>query len=103
MAGDALAYTISRFAIVLADAGFAVEDFEHVRKLGAAFAAKGMRASGLGGDAQFHDETGISKHDGKTTYCEGERVTCHEWSENWQEECAGGIHFFITREEAEAY
>ena len=51
----------------------------------------------------FNGETGISKHDGKTTYRTGERVTCHEWSENWQEECAGGIHFFITREEAEAY
>jgi hypothetical protein len=51
----------------------------------------------------FNGETGISKHDGKTTYRVGERVTCHAWSENWQEECAGGIHFFITREEAEAY
>ena len=51
----------------------------------------------------FNGETGISKHDGKTAYRTGERVTCHEWSENWQEECAGGIHFFITREEAEAY
>jgi hypothetical protein len=51
----------------------------------------------------FNGKVGISRHDGKTTYCVGERVTCHEWSENWQEECAGGIHFFITREEAEAY
>ena len=51
----------------------------------------------------FNGEVGISKHDGKTDYRTGERVTCHEWSENWQEECAGGIHFFITREEAEAY
>ena len=25
------------------------------------------------------------------------------WSEDWREECAPGIHFFITRAEAEAY
>lgn len=30
-------------------------------------------------------------------------IACHKWSDDWQEECAGGIHFFITREEAEAY
>ena len=51
----------------------------------------------------FNGEVGISQHDGKTAYRTGERVTCHKWSEDWQEECAGGIHFFITREEAEAY
>jgi hypothetical protein len=47
---------------------------------------------------------GLSNHDnGKTRYEVGQTVRCHEWSDNWQEECAGGIHFFITREEAEAY
>ncbi len=51
----------------------------------------------LGGDA------GISCHDGKTRYVTGERVTCDAWCEEWWNECAGGIHFFITREEAEAY
>jgi hypothetical protein len=51
MAGDALASTIVRFTIVFADADFTVEDFEHVRKLGATLAAKGMGASGVGGDA----------------------------------------------------
>jgi hypothetical protein len=38
-----------------------------------------------------------------TVYRPGERVHCHEWcSDRWQE-CAGGIHFFLTREEAEDY
>jgi len=46
---------------------------------------------------------GISSHDRKTTYAPGSRVTCDKWDENWQEECAGGIHFFITRIEAENY
>jgi hypothetical protein len=46
---------------------------------------------------------GISSHDGKTEYRAGKTVTCDEWCENRFEECAGGIHFFITREEAEAY
>ena len=43
-----------------------------------------------------------SKHDNETIYTEGSRVPCDEWCEDWQQECAGGIHFFITREEAEA-
>jgi hypothetical protein len=48
-------------------------------------------------------EAGISRHDGMTKYRVGQRVTCHEWWEDRWEECAGGIHFFITRDEAEAY
>jgi hypothetical protein len=49
-------------------------------------------------------EEGRSKHDeGRTVYRVGETVTCHEWSSNRWEECAGGIHFFITKAEAEAY
>lgn len=48
-------------------------------------------------------EVGISSHDSKTEYRAGERVTCDKWSDDWQEECAGGIHFYITREEAEAH
>ncbi|WP_322996976.1 pentapeptide repeat-containing protein [Castellaniella sp.] len=47
---------------------------------------------------------GRSKHDrGKTIYRTGERVHCDKWGEDWMEECSGGIHFFITRAEAEAY
>ena len=48
-------------------------------------------------------EVGISQHNGKTEYRAGERVTCDVWSDDWQQECAGGIHFYITREEAEAH
>ena len=44
---------------------------------------------------------GISQHDGKTEYRAGTRVTSDKWSEDWQEECAGGIHLYITRIEAE--
>ncbi len=46
-------------------------------------------------------ERGVSQRDGKTEYRVGERVSCDAWSEDWQEECAGGIHFYITRIEAE--
>lgn len=44
-----------------------------------------------------------SQHDHRVTYRAGERVTCHGWCQDWTQECAGGIHFFITRAEAEAY
>ena len=49
-------------------------------------------------------EIAYSSHDGdRTAYSAGTRVNCDSWCEDWQQECAGGIHFFITREEAEAY
>jgi len=48
-------------------------------------------------------EVGISQHDEKTEYRVGQRVTCDVWCEDRWQECAGGIHFFITRPEAEAY
>ncbi len=51
----------------------------------------------------FGGTVGISMHDNKTQYVVGSRVTCHEWCEDRWNECAGGIHFFITREEAENY
>jgi len=51
----------------------------------------------------FGDEVGISQHDEKTKYRTGEFVRCDRWEENWQVECGGGIHFFLTREEAEAH
>ena len=46
-------------------------------------------------------DKGVSQHDPKYTYSAGETVKCDEWCEDWQQECAGGIHFFITREEAQ--
>ncbi len=48
-------------------------------------------------------DIGISQRDNKTTYRVGERVTCDVWCEDRWKECAGGIHFFITRAEAEDY
>lgn len=45
-----------------------------------------------------------SSHDSSFTYEIGQTVTPKEpFSEQWTEECASGIHFWITREEAEAY
>lgn len=48
-------------------------------------------------------EVGISLHESNTEYRVGQRVTCDEWCDDWRQECAGGIHFFITRLEAENY
>ena len=51
----------------------------------------------------FDGEFGVSQHDGKTEYRVGTRVFPDSFSDDWQKECAPGIHFFITREEAEEY
>ncbi len=51
----------------------------------------------------FGAEVGISKHDGKTEYRKGQIVRCHTWYEDRWSECSGGIHFFLSRQEAEAY
>ena len=48
-------------------------------------------------------EKAVSQHDGKTEYVVGTRVYPDSFSDDWQEECANGIHFFITRIEAENY
>jgi hypothetical protein len=46
---------------------------------------------------------GTSQYDCKTQYTAGCVVRPDKWDDNWQEECASGIHFYITREEAEAH
>jgi Family of unknown function (DUF5758)/Pentapeptide repeats (8 copies) len=46
---------------------------------------------------------GISIHNGKTKYVVGKTVKCHEWEKDRFIECGGGIHFYLTREEAEAH
>jgi len=51
----------------------------------------------------FNGEYGISEHDGITKYTKGDFVTCNKFDENRWEECSTGIHFFITRLEAENY
>jgi len=52
----------------------------------------------------FGAKEGLSMHDnGKTVYRKGETVHCDTWCEDRWTECGGGIHFFMTREEAENY
>jgi hypothetical protein len=46
---------------------------------------------------------GTSSHKRGVTYKKGETVKCDKWCEDRFQECAGGIHFFITRIEAENY
>jgi hypothetical protein len=47
---------------------------------------------------------GVSQHDGTFTYKVGETVRSRKpFDDNRWEECASGIHFFLTREEANAY
>ena len=48
-------------------------------------------------------EVGISQHDSKTEYRAGTIVRCDKWEENRWIECGGGIHFFLTRIEAQNY
>ena len=72
--------------------------------------AKRSHALGRKCRAEFADvlevigaEVGISSHDDKTEYRTGQRVTPDSFDENWMDECSHGVHFFITRLEAEAY
>ena len=51
----------------------------------------------------FGADEAIALQDGKTKYRVGTRVRPDSFSLDWQEECAPGIHFYITREEAEAH
>src|SRR3990167_2871278 len=48
-------------------------------------------------------EPAFSIYDKTTMYITGQRVICHQWDENRWNECSGGIHAFLTREEAENY
>ena len=72
--------------------------------------AKRSHAFGRKCRAEFADVLEISNggksalngtHDKKIEYKVGERVTADKWDENFQNECSHGIHFFITRIEAE--
>jgi hypothetical protein len=51
----------------------------------------------------FGGKIGISQHDEKTKYVVGKTVKCYKWDDNRWEECSGGIHFFLTKIEAERY
>jgi hypothetical protein len=46
---------------------------------------------------------GTSKYDPHVLYEVGKIVQCDKWEEDRWIECGGGIHYFITREEAEGY
>lgn len=46
---------------------------------------------------------GISDYDNSVEYRVGKTVECDEWDEDRFKECSNGIHFFITRIEAENY
>jgi hypothetical protein len=54
-------------------------------------------------DGKPSDKHAIGSYDGVTTYAKGETVRCDKWCDDYSQECAGGIHFFITRLEAENY
>ena len=47
--------------------------------------------------------SGVSNHDGKTKYEAGETVRADTYDPDPLVECSGGVHFFLTREEAQAY
>jgi hypothetical protein len=51
----------------------------------------------------FGAEEAVSHHDSSFIYRVGEIVRCDKWNDDRWVECGGGIHFFITKEEAEAY
>jgi hypothetical protein len=48
-------------------------------------------------------EDAISSHNGFTTYRVGETIRPDSYDDDIRVECTNGIHFFQTREEAEAY
>ena len=69
--------------------------------------AKRSHAFGRKCRAEFADvlevfgDKAISMHDGNTEYIAGQRVTPDAWCDDWTQECASGIHFYISRIEAE--
>jgi hypothetical protein len=70
--------------------------------------AKRSHAFGRKCRAEFADvieiiggEFGVSQHDGRTEYRTGTRVTPDSFNDDWSNECSNGVHFYITRAEAE--
>ena len=51
----------------------------------------------------FGAEVGQSNYDREVLYKVGEIVRPDKWDDNRWDECSNGIHFFITRAEAEEY
>jgi len=48
-------------------------------------------------------KVGIGSYDNQTEYHIGKTVTPDSYDPDFRVECSNGIHFFITREEAEVY
>ncbi len=48
-------------------------------------------------------EVGISLYHSAVQYRKGATVAAHEWGTDRLIECAGGIHFYLTRDEAEVH
>jgi hypothetical protein len=46
---------------------------------------------------------GVSKHDGATKYAPKRKVVCDKFDPDPRVECSGGIHFFLTEQEAKDY
>ena len=46
---------------------------------------------------------GYSTHNNDFKYVKGETVKCHKWDPNRWNECSGGIHFFLTKQEAKEF
>ena len=51
----------------------------------------------------FGGDQGVSQHNLTFIYRKGETVSVDDFDDNRWNECSTGIHFFITREEAECY
>jgi hypothetical protein len=73
-------------------------------------AAKRSHAFGRKCRAEYADvlevigaEVGISIHDRKTEYRVGARITPDRFDEDWTNESSHGLHFFISKIEAENY
>ena len=54
-------------------------------------------------DGKTRVKTAKSMHDSDFEYKVGAIVRPDNWGADYTQECAGGIHFYITREEAEAH
>ena len=63
--------------------------------------AKVLSISDINGFQEFNDA--ISKHDLSFVYKVGEIVSVEDFCDDRWNECASGIHFFITRQEAVEY
>jgi hypothetical protein len=46
---------------------------------------------------------GLSKHDPQFAYAPGQVIVPDEWDNDPRVECSHGIHFFLTRKEAEQF